>query len=235
VFSETLSSYTAGNTPWTLANVPSAGTLSSVAVSTTTATLTLTEGGSAADTTVGTMTVALATSATGIRDAAGNQASFAATAPADGAGPVPVTITDTNGTTDGKIQPGDTLVVTFSEPLKASTVPTSTTVSLTDPSTTANDTLNIVGITSGERDTGANTYISSNATSAAFAASTVALSNANKTVTITVGPTCSGTACASGLGTATVTSTLSFVAATTLTDAAGNAAAGTKTQAIRLF
>ena len=53
VFSETLASYTAGNTPWTLANVPSGGTLASVAVATTTATLTITEGAGAANTAVG--------------------------------------------------------------------------------------------------------------------------------------------------------------------------------------
>ena len=88
VFSETLAAYTAGTTPWTLANVPSGGTLASVAVATTTATLTITEGAGAANTAVGSFTIALATSATGIRDAAGNLSSFAATAPADGAAPV---------------------------------------------------------------------------------------------------------------------------------------------------
>jgi len=133
VFSETLASYSAATAPWTLANVPSGGTLLSVSVATTTATLTLTEGAAAADTAVGSMTVALATSATGVRDAAGNLSSLAAVAPVDGAKPITVTITDTNGTTDGKIQAGDTLVVTFSEPLNAATVPTSTTVTLTDP------------------------------------------------------------------------------------------------------
>ena len=39
VFSETLSAYTAGITPWTLTAVPSGGTLASVTVATTTATL----------------------------------------------------------------------------------------------------------------------------------------------------------------------------------------------------
>ncbi len=92
VFSETLTAYTAGTTPWTLANVPSGGTLASVAVATTTATLTITEGAGAADTAVGSFTVALATNPTGIRDAAGNQATFATTTPTDSAKPVPVGI-----------------------------------------------------------------------------------------------------------------------------------------------
>ena len=87
VFSETLAAYTAGTAPWTLANIPSAGTLASVAVAGTTATLTLNEGAGAADTAVNTFTIALATNATGIRDTAGNQSSFAATTPTDGAAP----------------------------------------------------------------------------------------------------------------------------------------------------
>ena len=49
--------------------------------------MTLTEG--SVDTAVGSFTVALAASATGVKDAQGNLASFAATAPADKAGPVP--------------------------------------------------------------------------------------------------------------------------------------------------
>ena len=62
----------------------------------TTATLTITEGSGAKDTAVGSFTVALATSATGIRDAVGNQSSFAATAPTDDAKPVPVTVSLNN-------------------------------------------------------------------------------------------------------------------------------------------
>ena len=87
-FSETLAAYSAGTAPWTLSGVPSGGTLSSVSVSGTTATLTIAEGAGAADTAVGSFTVALATAATGIRDAAGNLSSFAASTPADGARPV---------------------------------------------------------------------------------------------------------------------------------------------------
>ena len=67
-FSESLASYTAGNAPWTLANIPSAGSLASVSISSPVATLTITEGAGAADTSVGSFTVALGTSATGIRD-----------------------------------------------------------------------------------------------------------------------------------------------------------------------
>jgi len=118
VFSETLASYTAGNTPWTLANVPSGGTLASVAVSTNTATLTLNEGAGAANTAVGSFTVALATNAAGIRDAAVNLSSFAATAPADGAAPVRTAMVMNDVNANGKV---DQVAVTFSESLASST------------------------------------------------------------------------------------------------------------------
>ena len=90
-FSETLvaSSDTA---PWTLTAVPSAGSLASVSTSGATATLVLTEGAGAQNTAVGSFRVVLAASATGIRDAAANQASFASTAPVDQATPVLVSL-----------------------------------------------------------------------------------------------------------------------------------------------
>jgi hypothetical protein len=105
---------------------------------------------------------------------------------------------------------------------------------MTDPNGTGNDTLTIAGITSGALKTGSNGYVLTNNTSAAFAGSTVTLSADRKTVTVTVGPTCSGTGCAT-LGSVTTTPTLAFIAATTLTDAAGNTAVGTRSTAIRLF
>ena len=55
VFDDTLAAYTAGIAPWTLANVPSGGSLASVIVAGNTATLTITEGLGAANTAVGTL------------------------------------------------------------------------------------------------------------------------------------------------------------------------------------
>jgi hypothetical protein len=235
VFSETLQTYTAGTTPWTLTNVPSSGTLSSVSLSSATLTLTLTEGVSAADTTVGTMTVAMSSKTTGARDATGNLSSFAATGPLDKAKPAAVTIADTNGTLDGKAEPGDTLIITFSEPLAPGSVPSSTTVNLTDPPGNGNDTLTLAGVSNGARTLGANNYITLNSSSASFAGSVVALSNANRTITVTIAATCTGTGC-SALGQQTSNATYSYIAATTLTDVAGNlAATQAKTQSIRLF
>ena len=188
LFSETLQAYTAANTPWTLTNVPSAGTLASVAGAAATLTLTLTEGGGAQDTTVGTMTVAMASDVAGARDAFGNFGAFTARTPLDAARPAAVTITDTPGATNGRAQSGDTLVITFSEPLAPASVPASTTVTLTDPVGTGNDTLTMAGVSNGARTTGTTGHVTGDGGVASFANSAVALSNANKTITITVGP-----------------------------------------------
>ena len=235
LFSETLQAYTAGTAPWTLANVPSGGTLASAARATATITLTLTEGAGAANTSVGAMTVAMAANAAGARDALGNLASFTATTPLDRAKPAAVTITDTNGSTDGRVQPGDTVVITFTEPLAPASVPSSTTVTLTDPTGNGSDTLTMVGVTNGARSLGSNNYITLNTGVASFTGSTVALSNADRTITVTVGPTCAGTGCGA-LGQQTTNANYSFLAAPTLTDTAGNTAStATRTQSIRMF
>jgi len=234
VFSETLSTYSAGTTPWTLANIPSSGTLASVAVATTTATLTITEGAGAANTAVGSFTIAMTTNATGVRDAAGNLASFTTTTPADGAGPVAISVTFTGGTTPGKIEADDTMTIVFSEPLNPATVASTTTVTEADPSGAGNDTLTITGITNGARNTGSDTYVTADATIVDFASSTVALSVSNTTVTVTVGGTCQNTGCA-GIGQQLATASLSFAPAATITDTAGVAATGTRSDTLRIF
>jgi len=228
VFSETLATpYSAGNTPWTLANTPSAGTLGSVAVGGATATLTVTQGAGAQDTSVGSFTIALATSGTGIRDAAGNLSSFVATAPADGAAPVPVSIVTTvPGGTAGLMQVGDAIAVTFSESILASSVGTTTSITETDP-TAGNDTITITNLTNGARGLGNSaSYINTNNTSAAFVASTLGVAGA--TVTATVAGACTGTC---GANITAGQGAFAFAPATTITDAAGNAAAGTLTTA----
>jgi len=233
LFSEPLAAYSAPNSVWTLVSVPSSGSLSSVSVAGSTATLTLTEGAGAADTAVGSMTVAMTASSTGVRDAAGNQASFTAATPIDKAAPVPLTITDTNGGTNGKAQSGDTIVITFSEPLAAASVPSLTTVTLADPSGTGNDTLALAGISNGAGDLGSDAYVTTNGGTAAFPNSVVVLSNANKTITVTIGSTCTSVCATLGSG---ATANYVFVAANTLKDVAGNVAGSTpKTISIRMF
>lgn len=219
-FSENLANYSAGTIPWTSANVPSGGSLRGVSVSGDQATLTFTEGSGRVHTAVGSMSIALASSSMGIRDSAANLSSFSPFAPTDGAAPIPVSITDTNGAYNGRFEPGDTMSVTFSEALLASTVPSSTTATITDPSGSGSDTLTIAGITSGARRLGSNGYNTVNNTSAAFSASAVTLTNGDRTVTVTIGPTCTGTGCA-GLATQSTAASFSFLAATSVTDVAG--------------
>jgi len=233
-FSENLDTpYSAGNTPLTLANVPSSGALNTVTnVSGTTARLNITEGAGAADTAVGSFTVALATNASGIRDNAGNLSSFAMQAPADKAGPVPVSITDTDGATNGLIDSGDSLIVTFSEPI-ASAVGLVTIITEADPTGGGNDTLNITGLTNGARNTGSNAYVNNNNRTFQYTNSTLTKSYGDKTITATVSGACSGD-CADR-GTNLVAANFDFAAALSLTDAAGNLATGSLIVSITLF
>ena len=232
-FSESFAAYSAGNAPWSLLNVPSDGTLASVAVSGSVATLTITEGAGAADTGVGTMSVALSPSATGIRDAAGNLSSFASQAPTDDSAPIPVSITDTNGSIDGRFQSGDTISITFSEALLLSTLPASSTVTVRDPSGSGNDTLTLGGVSSSNRNLGANGYESTNNSSAVFGASSVAVTNGNRTITVTLGASCSGSGCA-GLSTQASLASYSFLAATTITDLVGLTSTKTLSVSLRM-
>lgn len=233
-WSETLAATSTTTAPWTLANVPSGGTLASVSASGTTATLTITEGTGALDTAVGSMTVALAGNAAGPRDAAGNLSAFAPRAPSDGARPMLVSFADTNVGTDGRIEPGDTLSLTFSEPIAPGSVPTSVTVTLTDPNTTASDRLTITGITNGARTTGGNGYVTTNNVSFGYAGSAVSFVAGGRTMVITVGATCSGTCVA--VGTQTTAATLSMRPATSVADPSGNLVLSTtRSASIRLF
>jgi hypothetical protein len=224
-FSETLAATTA-TTPWTLANVPSGGTLASVSRTGAVATLVITEGAGTAATGVGTFTVALTASATGVRDAAGNQSAFAAVAPVDKASPLPLLVGGTNGTTDGKIETGDTFAVTFTEPMAPASVPASTPITEAD-GFLGNDKLTIGSITNGALDMSSGNYVSLFGT--VNFAGTSAVSGA--VITTTSG------ACSSGCGSATAGNGTSmvYVPATTLTDVVGNAVAGSVTSAIRIF
>ena len=232
-FSESLSAYSAGTAPWSLQNVPSGGTLSSVSVSGTTATLTIAEGAGAPDTAVGSFTVALAQSATGIRDAASNLSSFAAAAPADGAKPVPIAVSSTNnGLVAGLMEAGDIVQVTFSEPLAALGSAT-TTITETDPSGGGSDRLTVTGLTAiAGVSTGSNLYVTTDTTSASFASSAIGLASA--TITATVSGACAG-ACGANL--AAGIGALVFTPDPVLLDVAGNTAGGSFTTpaTFRLF
>jgi hypothetical protein len=216
--------------PWTLANVPSNGSLSSVDVSGDTATLHLTEGAGAANTAVGGFTVALAASPDGIVGPEPNPASFAATAPVDRAGPVPVDMSSVNhGTTVGVMQVGDTFIVTFSEPILASTVHAANVKELDVIPT---DTLTIVGLAQSAMDLGESGIVPSGQ-NATYQDATLALSNGNRTITSSIAGSCAGGAC-NTLG-VDQASSATFTPEQTLTDAAGNGAVGSLTRTIQFY
>jgi hypothetical protein len=189
------------------------------------ATLTLNEGN--VNTAAGSFTIALAASASGVRDAVGNQASFAGTAVVDKAGPVAIAVTDTNGATDGKFEQNDTMTVTFSEPIIG--VPTSTIVSLVGGNGSNNDSLSMSSLFSSG-DLGRTDYITGNGSTATFNSSTVSQPAANQ-IKVSLAA-CTG-ACGS-ITTAAAAGNYDLTPVGTITDAAGNAAVG-QTFTIRLF
>ena len=225
-------------TGWTLSGVPSGGALSSVTTSGSTATLSLAEGSSAADTSVGTFTLALDTSS-GIVDTSGLHGSFAATAPSDGAGPVPIAMSSTNkaGGTAGRAEAGDQVAVTFSEPISTIGGATTSTVTLSTTSGSGKSVrlaLSNLGDGTSFKIGKKDKYLSgSGSTSAVFgtAASTIGFAGSQVTVTL-------GTWNAQGVlstGAYVSGTTSAFTPSPAIKDAAGNAAAGTFTPTIKFF
>lgn len=223
---------------WTLANVPSGGTLTSVTISTTKATLNIAEGSGAADTSVGAFTVALANTS-GIKDASGTHSSFAATKPDDKAGPVPILISSANkvGGTAGLAEAGDSITVTFSEAL-ALLGSASSTVTLDTASGGGGKpvTLAVTGLTSAAFEIGEkNNYLTGiGATDAVFGPAASTLTEPTTTqVKVVLGTWNSAGALSAGVFVAGKTAP--FTPAATITDPAGNAAAGSLAIAIGFF
>jgi len=190
---------------WTLAHVPSGGSLAGVTVSGSTATLAVTEGPGAPDTAVNSFTVSFA--------GCSSAAAFGPLAPSDAAGPVFVSMSDGGGT-DGKPEPGDTLDLVFSEPLSP-TWGTSTTVAVTmSRQGNHNATISIPSLVSGNTfDSGSPGYVARNQT-VTFNNSTLSVSGA--TLRLTLGSACTGCASA-GVGQGSFT----FTPAGTIRDAGG--------------
>lgn len=231
-FHKTLAApYTAGTAGWTLTDAPSGATVASVSISGPWATLDLTEGTGAPATDVGAFTVALAATEGGVRDSDGRLASFAATAPVDRARPVPLAVDTTiAGTTPGQLEAGDAITITFSEPLAASSIPATTTVTEQDAAgADRTDFIDIPGVTTGAVSTGGTNYIAKNGASAT-ADATVELSADGRALVVTVGAcTCSDARAGDGAFT--------YAPPATITDPAGNTAAGSVTTSttFRLF
>ena len=240
-FSETLAAYTAGTTPWVLTDVPSGGSLSSVTVSGSTATLTLTEGTGAADTSVGAFTVTLLPNPNGVRDAAGNMSSFAATAPTDKAAPVPVSLT--LGSNNGTIAKNDTVTVVYSEKLKVSSLCSawsndnnpqalnndSNNLKITVANSGSNDLLTVASTTActfnfGQVASGGD-YVTSSVDFGPDTGgnkSTIGWTASSETLLITLGRiTGSGTVASTAVP-ATPAPTVTYTPSTSITDPAGN-------------
>jgi hypothetical protein len=189
---------------WSLASVPSGGTLAGVTVSGSVATLAINEGAGPPDTAVGLFTVTFTGCA--------GTAPFERT-PSDGAGPVFTSLSD-GGATDGRPEPGDTLDLHFSEPLSP-TWGTSLVVPVTfQRSGNHNADLSVPSLVSGNTfSTGSRDYVAKNQ-SAVFNNSTLSVSGS--TLRLTLGSACVGCPhVGSGQGSFT------FTPAGTIRDAAG--------------
>lgn len=193
-------------TGWTLANVPSGGSLSGVSLAGSTVTLTITEGAGAPDTAVGAFTVAFA----GCTDAD----AFGPSAPSDAAGPVFVSLSDGGGV-DGKAEPADTFDLTFSEALAPTWGPSTTVTVSLERSGNQNADLSIPSLVAGTTfNTGSPNYAARNKT-VSFNNSTLSVSG--PTLRLTLSSACVGCADAgSGQG------SFGFTPSGTIRDAAGN-------------
>jgi hypothetical protein len=210
------------NTGWTLGGtVPSGGTLGAATVNNASHTiaLSITEGALAADTSVGSLVVNF--------NPAGSCTllGFANLQPIDDASPVVVNVasgTQPTGGAMGKMEPGDSLAITFSEALDPSTIPANVTVTETRVSSSSSTvqirgtTLNITPTAQalgngsyflGTAPTGATAAYPGNVTTDDGPAPTVVTVTIPKTVLqggVPVTTPCVGTGClhlAAGLGT----------------------------------
>ena len=226
---------------WTLSNVPSGGSLQSVSTSGTTATLVIGGWTDLPDTSVSLFKVGLQPG-NEIQDTGGNRASFAAAAPADGAGPVPVGFrhqhNTSNGTCVGTVNTAgvpedcDEITAEWSEPLLPSSIPATTTITLTDPAGPGDDTLTIGSFTGGPLDLGSDGFVTADGASASWSSSVLSYSSAQVSLTARILGACTGAGC-SALGTVKNV-TVTYTPSPTITDPAGNPAGGsfTKTQTI---
>ena len=164
---------------------PVAGSLQSVSTAGSTAALKLAGWTDQPDTAVGLFTIALNTSS-GIQDLAGNHPSFAATAPADGAGPVPVGFRHQHNSggacaglsnVGGRAEPCDELTSEWSEQLLRSSIPTTTQYRITDPVGAGDQTVTIPGFLSGTMIFSTAGYLTVDGSSATWASSLLVLNS----------------------------------------------------------
>lgn len=201
---------------WTLAGIPSGGTKGAVSVSGLQATITVTEGAGAKDTTVGSLTVAFT------KPSGCDAGTFTAQTPNDKAGPVIVSFADTAGALDGKLESGDTLTVVFSESVVLGAAVSNVQIARIN-SDAANATLVVPNLLQNF-DMGWG-YIDKNK-SASFATSALAVTGAS--VQLTLSNPCSNDC--NKLNDATTGGTFTLVPDTGVHDAANNSATGSYAQ-----
>ena len=157
-FSEALADYGAENTPWSLSGEPTGVSLMSVDVSGNRATLLLQQGRDQ-DTAADGFKVALAPDRAGVRDAIGNLSSFPLSTVTDDMQPIVTGISGANAAsgTAGVMDPGDKLILGFSESLAATSLPIHPTVTLTPRANGGNDVLTIAGVAEIDLGTTLNT------------------------------------------------------------------------------
>lgn len=182
-------------------SIPSGGTYAGATVDNVAKTVTLgitpPSSGGTPDTSTGTLTVKFDP------QASCKLLSFSQISPFDDARPILMSVQDGTGATDGngRMDPGDSLSLTFSEALAPATVPTTANVNETAPSS-GDVTLSIKGTTSGGTlsgldltpstpvDTGAAppSYLASKNLSATYQQATVSLNAAGNVITVKLPP-----------------------------------------------
>jgi len=172
-------------TGWSLGgNVPSGGTMGAVTVSNSahTITLAISEGSGAPDTSVGSLVVNFNPSASC------TLLGFSNLVPIDDAQPVVIAVTQPAGN-NGKMEPGDSFAIQFSEPLDPSTVPSQVNVTETNPNS-GNDTISVSGILQGNVSLGSADYFTGatpNGATATYPANvTTDSATAPTTLTVTI-------------------------------------------------
>ncbi|MDT7539160.1 MAG: hypothetical protein QOI82_2745 [Actinomycetota bacterium] len=185
-------------TGWSIAGLPAgyvAATTATIITGSTAATIAVTPGPGVATAAVG--------SSLSFSPAAGcSILPVAALGLTDEAPPVLTGITSTNAggaAGFGMLELNDTLTLTFSE---AVTAPSSGTI--TETSTSGNDTLTIAGITAAAADLGSTTYVNKNQSGSA-STSTLTTATGSNSLTVTVGGTVSNSKLNAGSGALTLT------------------------------
>ena len=158
-------------------------------------------------------------------DAAGNIGSEGtATASKDATAPTVTNVRLNNGGgRDGKIEPGDTVTLTFSEVLKASTINSAWNDAATTPSqgvTVSITSTNVLTVSAGASPTlqVGSVALGENYGIVTYSGSTLSWDAASKTITIKLGATVSGSPSNANRGAVAPT----YTPASGLTDAAGN-------------